>query len=182
PLQPDQMWTRGSEEESVNLTGLHHIGMYPDLVQDLKNVGLTNKDLVPLFESAEGYLQMWERTGWTKAVDYTKLSSDGTWKYTASSPGAGWQNIKFDDTAWRTVSDTYASLAAYGAAPWFTSVAGFPNPTPSQWMLIEDGIHTYYFRKASSSESTWTAFSKRAAPTGVGTTALLSRHRPTAPT
>ena len=147
PLQADQLWARGGEEESFNLTGLHHIGMYPDFIQDLKNIGVTDKDLVPLFQSAEGYLQMWERTGWTKAIDYTKLSSDATWKFTTASPPTGWQNINFNDTTWRSVSDTYSSLATYGNAPWYSNVSGFPNPTPALWMPIEDGNHTYYFRR-----------------------------------
>jgi hypothetical protein len=33
-----------------------------DFVQDLKNVGLTNRDLEPLFRSAEGYIRLWERS------------------------------------------------------------------------------------------------------------------------
>jgi hypothetical protein len=147
PLRPDQIWARGSEEESFNLTGLSHIGMYPDMIQDLKNLGLKPKDLIPLFQSAEGYLQMWERTGWTKPVDYTRLSSDGTWKYTTTTPPAGWQNIAFDDTTWRVVNDDNNALAAYGASPWGANVAGFPNPTPARWMPIADGMNTYYFRK-----------------------------------
>src|SRR4030095_3624156 len=98
PMRPDQLWARGSEEESFNRTGLHHIGMYPDLIQDLKNIGLTNRDLIPLFQSAEGYLAMWERTGGRKPIDYTKLSSNGSWKYVTTAPPSGWQNVAFDDT------------------------------------------------------------------------------------
>jgi microsomal dipeptidase-like Zn-dependent dipeptidase len=156
-LQPDQMWARGGEEESFNLTGLHHIGMYPDFIQDLKNIGVTDKDLVPLFQSAEGYLQMWERTGWTKAVDYTKLSSDGTWKFTSTGPAPGWQDIGFNDTTWRAVSDLYSSLVPYGQPPWYKDVVGFPLSTPAQWMPIADGNHTYYFRKTFVSDAINTA-------------------------
>jgi hypothetical protein len=35
--------------------------MLPDLLQDLRNVGLTAEDLVPLFRSAYDYVQMWEK-------------------------------------------------------------------------------------------------------------------------
>src|SRR5262249_14931132 len=88
-----------------------------------------------------------------KAVDYTRLSSDGTWKFTTTSPANGWQNISFNDTTWRTVSDVYPSPSAYGAAPWNTDVSGFPNPTPALWMPIAEGNHTYYFRKTFVTDS-----------------------------
>jgi len=121
------------------------------------NLGLTPKDLIPLFQSAEGYLQMWERTGWTKPVDYTRLSSDGTWKYTTTMPPAGWQNIAFDDTIWRVVNDDNNALATYGASPWGANVAGFPNPTPARWMPIAEGMNTYYFRKTFVTGATGTS-------------------------
>jgi microsomal dipeptidase-like Zn-dependent dipeptidase len=41
--------------------GLAHIGMLPDFIQDLQNIGLTKEDLGPLFRSAEAYIRMWER-------------------------------------------------------------------------------------------------------------------------
>jgi microsomal dipeptidase-like Zn-dependent dipeptidase len=44
-----------------NADGLAHFGMLPDFVQDLKNDGLTDRDLDPLFRSAEGYIRLWER-------------------------------------------------------------------------------------------------------------------------
>jgi microsomal dipeptidase-like Zn-dependent dipeptidase len=45
----------------INIDGMAHYGMLPDLLQDLCNVGLTAKDLVPLFRSAYDYVQMWEK-------------------------------------------------------------------------------------------------------------------------
>jgi hypothetical protein len=149
-LRPDQFWSRGSEHESFNLTGLSHIGMYPDLIQDLKNIGVTDRDLLPLFQSAEGYLQMWERTGWTRAVEYAALSSDAEWKYSTTF-GRGWQHADYDDTAWLAVGDT-ASPAPYGAPPWGTSVKGFPEPTPARWLPIPEGS-TYYFRRTFVSDA-----------------------------
>ena len=35
-----------------------HYGMFPDFLQDLKNVGLSAEDLAPLFRSAYDYVQM----------------------------------------------------------------------------------------------------------------------------
>ncbi len=44
----------------INLDGMAHYGMLPDLLQDVRNIGLTAEDLVPLFRSAFDYVQMWE--------------------------------------------------------------------------------------------------------------------------
>ncbi len=38
-----------------------HYGMYPDFLQDCKNVGLPVKNFEVLFNSAEDYIQMWEK-------------------------------------------------------------------------------------------------------------------------
>ncbi len=43
----------------INLDGMAHYGMLPDLLQDLRNSGLTPEDFVPLFRSAFDYVQMW---------------------------------------------------------------------------------------------------------------------------
>lgn len=44
-----------------NLDGLAHIGLLPDLVEDLRKLGLSDEILEPLMSSAEGYIQVWER-------------------------------------------------------------------------------------------------------------------------
>ena len=41
--------------------GLAHIGMLPDLIQDLRNVGLSDTRIGPLMRSAESYIGMWEK-------------------------------------------------------------------------------------------------------------------------
>jgi microsomal dipeptidase-like Zn-dependent dipeptidase len=51
----------GTKDFDYNVDGLAHIGMLPDLIQDLKTMGVTDAELEPLFRSAEGYIQMWER-------------------------------------------------------------------------------------------------------------------------
>lgn len=45
----------------INLDGLAHYGMLPDFIQDLKNSGMGEADLQPLFRSAEEYIRVWER-------------------------------------------------------------------------------------------------------------------------
>lgn len=43
-----------------NLDGLRHIGLMPDLFQDMRNVGTTWELLTPMFNSAEDFIRMWE--------------------------------------------------------------------------------------------------------------------------
>jgi microsomal dipeptidase-like Zn-dependent dipeptidase len=45
----------------INLDGMAHYGMLPDLIQDMRNSGLTASDLAPLFHSASDYIQMWQK-------------------------------------------------------------------------------------------------------------------------
>lgn len=51
----------GDREFDFNTDGLAHVGLLPDFVKDLTNVGLTEADLEPLFNSAEVYIRMWEK-------------------------------------------------------------------------------------------------------------------------
>ena len=49
----------GQKTYDFNVDGLAHIGLLPDMVADLKNVGLTDQQLQPLFGSAQAYINMW---------------------------------------------------------------------------------------------------------------------------
>jgi microsomal dipeptidase-like Zn-dependent dipeptidase len=51
----------GTREYDYNVDGLAHIGMLPDLVQDMKTMGVSPAELEPLFRSAEQYIRMWEK-------------------------------------------------------------------------------------------------------------------------
>ena len=51
----------GDRDFDFNIDGFAHYGLFPDFFQDLKNVGLTDADLAPLFRSADAYVQMWEK-------------------------------------------------------------------------------------------------------------------------
>jgi microsomal dipeptidase-like Zn-dependent dipeptidase len=44
-----------------NTEGLAHIGMVPELIEDVRNDGVSDDQLEPLFRSAEAYLRMWEK-------------------------------------------------------------------------------------------------------------------------
>lgn len=45
----------------INLDGMRHVGMLPDLVQDMRNGGVTWELLTPMFNAAEDFVRMWER-------------------------------------------------------------------------------------------------------------------------
>jgi hypothetical protein len=61
PNDPLRRHVFGNRDFDVNIDGVAHYGMLPDLLQDLRNVGLTASDLAPLFRSAEDYIRMWEK-------------------------------------------------------------------------------------------------------------------------
>ena len=44
-----------------NREGLVHIGLLPELIEDVRQAGVSDAQLEPLFRSAEGYIRMWER-------------------------------------------------------------------------------------------------------------------------
>ena len=56
----DQLKT-GNRVFDINYDGVANYGLIPDFIQEVKNVGLTDKDLAPLFNSAEAYIRMWEK-------------------------------------------------------------------------------------------------------------------------
>ena len=54
----------GSREFDINTDGVANVGMLPDFIADLFAIGLTEKELQPLFRSTEGYIRMWERASY----------------------------------------------------------------------------------------------------------------------
>jgi microsomal dipeptidase-like Zn-dependent dipeptidase len=51
----------GRRDFDLNLDGMAHYGLLADFLQDLRNVGLREKDLNPLYRSAAAYVDVWER-------------------------------------------------------------------------------------------------------------------------
>ena len=49
-----KVWAFGTD-------GLAHIGLLSGFIQDLREIGLKEADLAPLYQGAEAYVQMWER-------------------------------------------------------------------------------------------------------------------------
>ncbi len=51
----------GNRTFDFNTEGMAHVGLIPELIEDVRHDGVSDEDLEPLFRSAEGYLRMWER-------------------------------------------------------------------------------------------------------------------------
>ena len=51
----------GNRALDFNTEGLLHVGMLPELIEDVRREGISDSDLEPLFHSAESFLQMWSR-------------------------------------------------------------------------------------------------------------------------
>ncbi len=45
----------------INIDGMAHYGLLPDMLQDVRNSGLKVEDFAPLFRGAEDYVRMWEK-------------------------------------------------------------------------------------------------------------------------
>ena len=53
--------TLGERKVDFNEQGMIHIGLLPELIEDVRRDGASDKVLEPLFRSAEAYVRMWER-------------------------------------------------------------------------------------------------------------------------
>ncbi len=51
----------GDRTIDFDTEGFLHLGFLPELIEELRNDGVTDDELEPLFRSAEAYLRMWER-------------------------------------------------------------------------------------------------------------------------
>jgi len=59
---PMKRWRNWQSGWDFNLDGLQHIGLLPDLIQDMRNVGVQWEQLGPLFRGAREYVDMWKRS------------------------------------------------------------------------------------------------------------------------
>jgi hypothetical protein len=52
----------GNRVFDFNVEGLAHLGLLPDLIQDMRNQGMSDEYLTRLFRGAESYIQSWEKS------------------------------------------------------------------------------------------------------------------------
>ncbi len=74
----------GQKTYDFNVDGLAHIGLFPDMVADLKNVGVTDEQLKPLFGSAQAYINMWKAVYNAPAPDVSLSGVPATAAYKSS--------------------------------------------------------------------------------------------------
>jgi microsomal dipeptidase-like Zn-dependent dipeptidase len=74
----------GQKTYDFNVDGLAHIGLFPDLVADLKNIGVTVDQLKPLFGSAQAYINIWSAVYRAPAPDVSLSGVPATAPYGSS--------------------------------------------------------------------------------------------------
>jgi len=52
----------GDRTLDFNTEGMVHLGLVAELIEDVRRDGVTEKELEPLFKSAEGYIRVWEKS------------------------------------------------------------------------------------------------------------------------
>lgn len=70
PMDPSVI---GEKTYDINVDSLAHVGMLPDWIADVQSQGLSEAELEPLLNSADGYVNSWERA-W--AARYTLMFYD----------------------------------------------------------------------------------------------------------
>ena len=89
----------GGRTFDFNFDGLAHIGLLPDLLADLKVVGLSEEELDPIFNSAETYIRMWERIHDGGLVDPPSITAH----VTGTQGADGWYTSDVEVT-WEIVA------------------------------------------------------------------------------
>ncbi len=51
----------GARRIDFNTEGLVHIGLLPELIEDVRRDGVSDEELEPFFKSAEAYIRVWEK-------------------------------------------------------------------------------------------------------------------------
>ncbi len=125
----------GDRTFDINEDGLAHVGLVPDFLAELKNVGVSDADLDPLFNSAEAYIRMWEKA--ETASDTTPPIITAPASHTVNNdPGQATAVVIFasatatDDSGSVTVTQTTGS-ASGSAFPLGTTTIDWEAVDPS---------------------------------------------------
>jgi microsomal dipeptidase-like Zn-dependent dipeptidase len=133
-----------------NTAGLAHVGLLPDMIADLKKVGLSDQDLEPLFQSAEAYLQMWETSllAATKVPpppDTDAIAPTVSAQLSATPNAAAWFNVA-SVTATITATDNPGGSGVAEIGYRFTSDNFYRREASAQVVVaFEEGIGTLLF-------------------------------------
>jgi hypothetical protein len=61
PNSPLPRATGGTRDWDINLDGMAHYGLLPDFIEDLRNIGVSQRDVETLYRSADDYITVWQR-------------------------------------------------------------------------------------------------------------------------
>ncbi len=133
----------GNRTWDINTDGVANVGLLPDFIQDLKNVGLSDDDLAPLFRSAEHYVAMWERIGARGTAKPTMTLDKTSLRFGAVTTGAAFvsqtapQIVRLTQTGTGTVTWT-----ATPNQPWLqiSPASGSGSATLSISVVLVGGL------------------------------------------
>jgi hypothetical protein len=111
----------GQRTFDFNYDGLAHIGLLPDMVADLKNVGLTDQQLQPLFGGAQAYINSWSKV----AHVAPRITSANTTTFHAGTGGT-----TFTVTATGIPAPTLSVSGTLPGGVTFDSTTGVFSGTP----------------------------------------------------
>jgi hypothetical protein len=134
----------------VNIDGVAHYGMLPDFVQDLRNLGLTDADLAPLFRSAEDYIELWARCR-TERLGVASMDATVLAHLFWGSPSVGVQDTVGSFGAGSVQSRTYPpTTAGLHVAEYRVWVDAAAADTRVQSITVPlDGVQALAYRKGA---------------------------------
>jgi hypothetical protein len=136
----------GQKTYDFNVDGLAHVGLLPDMVADMMNVGVTAQQLQPLFGSAQAYINMWSKVYATNAVS----SGTGVVSPFSSLGLAQSEEIDSPNGRFRAVMQTDGNFVIYDQsnAIWATGTQG--KALPEYRLAVQpDGNLVIYGTSAS---------------------------------
>ncbi|HEX6822503.1 MAG TPA: membrane dipeptidase [Candidatus Sulfotelmatobacter sp.] len=109
---PMNMSTVNGRQFDFNTEGMAHFGLFPDFIADLQSLGVTDTELGPLFRSAEGYIQMWNRAEQASVpapAAHAATPVRGSIKLQIRSSASSGQTATFNSSSW-VIVDAVDSL------------------------------------------------------------------------
>jgi hypothetical protein len=141
----------GQKTYDFNVDGLAHIGLLPDMVADMMNVGVTAQQLQPLFASAQAYINMWSKVYNNAPVTTASISTGTGAASPFSSAGlAQGQEMDSPNGRFRATMQTDGNFVIYdrGSAIWATGTQGTGRP-PYRLAVQPDGNLVIYGSSAN---------------------------------
>jgi hypothetical protein len=133
----------GTRTFDYNYDGLAHVGLLPDFIEDLKNVGVTDEQLEPLFNSAEAYIRMWQRVEQASIGNLPPVADAGV-DQSLSTAGADTADVTLNGSG---SSDPNGDTLTYAWTLEGASIASGVNPsielapgTHVIGLVVSDGV------------------------------------------